>query len=76
VLQNRVEKVMIFESGELLLRHDTTVTCAKCATEFSLEQLLRPPLDVCPLRLTHRRNSARAAAASQDAGASRSKSRL
>ncbi len=29
---------MSFETGQLLLRHDTTVTCPKCATEFSLDQ--------------------------------------
>src|ERR1019366_632849 len=26
------------ESEQLLLRHDTTITCPKCATEFSLDQ--------------------------------------
>jgi hypothetical protein len=29
---------MNLESGQLLLRHDITVTCPKCANEFSLDQ--------------------------------------
>lgn len=29
---------MDFEAGQLLLRSNTTVTCPKCATEFSLDQ--------------------------------------
>lgn len=29
---------MSLGSGQLLLRQDTTVTCPKCATEFSLDQ--------------------------------------
>src|SRR6266700_1691269 len=29
---------MSLESGQLLLRQDTTVTCPKCADEFSLDQ--------------------------------------
>src|SRR5260370_35087398 len=29
---------MSLESGQLLLRQDTTVTCPKCANEFSLDQ--------------------------------------
>jgi hypothetical protein len=29
---------MMLDSGQLLLRHNTTVTCPKCATEFSLDQ--------------------------------------
>jgi hypothetical protein len=29
---------MSFDSGQLLLRHDTTITCPRCATEFSLDQ--------------------------------------
>ena len=33
-----VEKPMTFEPGELLVRHNTTVTCPTCATEFSLER--------------------------------------
>ena len=28
---------MSLESGQLLLRQDTTVTCPKCANEFSLD---------------------------------------
>jgi hypothetical protein len=29
---------MSLESGQLLLRQDTTVTCPKCADDFSLDQ--------------------------------------
>ena len=29
---------MEFEVGQLLLRHDTTITCPNCTTEFSLDQ--------------------------------------
>jgi hypothetical protein len=29
---------MSLEAGQLLLRHDTTITCPKCAMEFSLDQ--------------------------------------
>jgi hypothetical protein len=29
---------MMLDTGQLLLLHDTTVTCPKCATEFSLDQ--------------------------------------
>jgi hypothetical protein len=29
---------MSLDAGQLLLRHDTTITCPKCSTEFSLDQ--------------------------------------
>jgi hypothetical protein len=38
VLRNGAERIMKLEPGDLLLSHDTTVTCPKCANEFSLDQ--------------------------------------